>query len=406
MQVCMTKNSGIRRMKTRNLAILATALSSGAAYAQSSVTLFGLIDTGIAYTSNARSDPAVPSKGGTNWSMITGIINTSRWGLHGNESLGDGLSAIFWLESGFDSTNGAFKNGGDLFGRQAWVGVASHEYGSVTLGRQYDLVVDYLAPISATGSGFAANLAQHPYDNDNLNNNMRLNNAVKFSSAAFDGLQVGAMYAFSNEAGGFSNNNAYSLGARYARGPVTVSAAFLQVNRNAGQPNPSGAASTTDGDALTTGGRLQIYGAGAQYAFGKSSVGLVWTHSSTEDVTGILQGGSTTIGALHGHGIKFDNFEVNGQYFVMPAFSVGASYVYTMASFEPLAGTTARPHWNQVMAQANYRLSPRTEVFLEGTYQRVSGGNGNPVFDAGVFNLPPSTGSSQTVVTVGLQHRF
>jgi general bacterial porin, GBP family len=395
-------------MKTRNLAILATALFAGAAHAQSSVTLFGLIDTGIGYISNARSNPAVPSIGGSSWSQITGIVNTSRWGVHGNESLGNGLSAVFRLESGFDSTNGALKNGGDLFGRQAWVGLTSDTYGGVTFGRQYDFMVDFVGPLSATGSGFAANLAQHPYDNDNLNNNMRLNNAAKFSSAPFNGLQAGAMYAFSNEAGEFSNNRAYSFGLRYAGGPVTVSAAFLQVNRSAtpSEANATGAVSTNDGDALTTGGRLQIYGAGVQYAIGKSTAGFVWSHSSTQDVTGILQGGSTTTGALYGHGIKFDNFEINGRYFVLPMFSIGASYVYTMASFEPLTGATSRPHWNQVMAQADYRLSPRTEVFLEGTYQRVSGGNGNPVFDAGIFNLSPSTGNNQAVVTVGIQHRF
>jgi general bacterial porin, GBP family len=347
--------------------------------------------------------------GGHSWSEITGVINTSRWGLHGEEALGGGLSAMFRLESGFDSTNGALKNGGDLFGRQAWVGLSAEQYGKVTLGRQYDFVVEYVAPLSATGSGFAANLAQHPYDNDNLNNNMRLNNAVKFSSVSFHGLEAGAMYAFSNQAGGFSNNNAYSLGARYALGPIAVAAAYLQVNRNA-QPslaNPSGAASTNDGDAISTGGRLQIYGASATYDFGKSTVGLVWTHSSTDDVTGILLGGSTTIGALHGPEIKFDNFEVNARHFVTSTFSVGASYVYTTASFEPLAGAATKPHWHQVMAQADYRLSPRTDLFLEGTYQRVSGGNGNnPVFDAGVFNLSPSTGNSQAVITAGIQHRF
>jgi general bacterial porin, GBP family len=73
-------------------------------------------------------------------------------------------------------------------------------------------MVTYLAPLGATGSGFGGNLAQHPYDNDNLNNDMRLNNSVKFSSVAFNGVKVGALYAFSNQAGRVTNNNAYSTG--------------------------------------------------------------------------------------------------------------------------------------------------------------------------------------------------
>ncbi|WP_429570951.1 porin [Paraburkholderia sp. JPY419] len=51
----------------------------------------------------------------------------------------------FWLESGFDSANGEFRSGGDLFGRQAWVGLTPDGYGSITLGRQCDFIVDYVA---------------------------------------------------------------------------------------------------------------------------------------------------------------------------------------------------------------------------------------------------------------------
>jgi predicted porin len=73
--------------------------------------------------------------------------------------------------------------------------------------------------------------------------------------------------------------------------------------------------------------------------------------------------------------------------------------VYTTASFDPLAGAATKPHWHQLTGQLDYRLSKRTEVFFEGTYQQVSGGYGNPVFDAGIFNLAPATGNSQAVIT-------
>jgi general bacterial porin, GBP family len=399
-------------MNSRRIVIAAAMLFAGAAHAQSSVTLFGLIDTGIVYSNSTRVNAAKPSAGGGNeWQEFAGVVYTPRWGLRGTEDLGGGLSAVFWLENGFNSTNGTFKNGGDLFGRQAWVGLSSAQYGTVTLGRQYDFMVSYLAPLSATGSGFGGNLAEHPYDNDNLNNDMRLNNSVKFSSAAFGGVKLGALYAFSNEAGQVSNNNAYSAGLSYAFGPINLAAAYLQINRDPNAQNASGAVSTGDGDALTVGGLQRMFGLGAQYMFGKSSVGLVWTHTSTESVSALWFGGSTSNGALPGPSngagnyIKFDNFEINGRYFLRSDLSLGASYTYTMASFESSTGN-ARPHWNQVMAQADYLLSPRTDVYLEGVYQRVGGGNGIAAFDAGVYTLTPSTSNQQVVVGVGIKHRF
>ncbi|QBR03909.1 porin [Paraburkholderia pallida] len=396
----------------RTFLVFATMMAASAANAQSSVTLFGLVDTSIVYSNDARVSAAKPSAGGGSvWQQFAGSIFTPRWGLRGVEDLGGGLSAVFWLESGFNSTNGTLKNGGDLFGRQAWIGLNESRYGTLTLGRQYDFMVTYLAPLSATGSGFGGNLAEHPYDNDNLNNDLRLNNSIKFTSVSFNGLKVGAMYAFSNSAGQISNNNAYSVGVGYSFGPFNFAAAFLQINRDANFPNSAGAASTGDGDALTTGGSQRMFGAGAQYSFGKSSVGVVWTHSSTESVSSLWFGGSTSNGALPGpmggagNYIKFDNFEINGRYFLRSDLSFGASYLYTMASFNSTK-ENAFPHWNQVMAQVDYSMSTRTDIYMEGVYQHVGGGNGIPTFGAGIYTLSPATGNQQVVVAIGLKHRF
>ena len=99
-------------MKLKNLAIASALLFTGVAHAQSSVTLYGLIDTSMVYQSNV--------KGSSNYLMNSGSLSTSRWGLRGTEDLGGGLSAVFDLENGFNSANGTLKNGGDLFGR--WQG--------------------------------------------------------------------------------------------------------------------------------------------------------------------------------------------------------------------------------------------------------------------------------------------
>jgi predicted porin len=375
------------------------------------VTLYGLIDTDMAFASGAHTgNTANPSANA--FSLNSGGLSTSRWGLRGNEDLGGGLSAVFDIENGFTVNNGQAKNGGDLFGRQAWVGLSSKQYGQVTLGRQYDFIVDYVAPLSATGSGFGGNFAAHPFDNDNLDNDLRLNNSIKFSSIAYGGFKAGAMYAFSNQAGGAGNNNAYSLGASYGDGPITVAAAYLQLNRVAtagGATNTTGAASTTDSNWISYGGNQQIYTVGAQYKFSdKSQVGVVYSHSVTYNIG---NGSSPSLFgdayALTGSSIKFDNFEINGRYFVRSDFSVGASYTYTMGAFGGgVSGAPANPHWNQVMLQADYQLSPRTDVYLVGVYQRVGGGNGIQAFNAGVYNMTQSNGNQQAVAAVGMRHRF
>lgn len=387
-------------MTLKNLSITSAMLFAGVAHAQSSVTLYGLIDTSLVYVNNAKS--ATSGQNASQFLLNSGSLNTARWGLRGEEDLGGGLSAVFDLESGFNAANGTLKNGGDLFGRGAWVGLSSSQYGTVTLGRQYDLIHEYVEPMTAPGS-WGGNLSSHPYDNDNLNHDMRLNNAVKFSSVSYGGIKAGAMYAFSNEAGGTSNNNAYSLGALYGNGPFSIAAAYTQVNRSTVASNATGAVSTGDGDFLTEGGKQQIYTVGASYQFAnKSSISAIYSHSVTYDVTGLFLASGTVTGSS----LKFDNFEINGRYFVRPDLSLGLAYTYTMGALAGAGAKSADPHWNQFVAQADYSLSRRTDVYIETVYQRVGNTNGNTVFNAQVYNMTASAGNSQFVAAFGLRHRF
>jgi general bacterial porin, GBP family len=306
------------------------------------------------------------------------------------------------LENGFNAANGALQPN-DLFGRQASVGLSSNRYGSITMGRQYDFVVSNLAPLSTVVQGWGGHLASHPLNNDNLENIMRFSNSVKYSTISYNGFKAGAMYAFSNAPGQFANNSAYSLGASYARGPIKVAAAFTQINRSPTVANPTGTDTTYDANEITLGGRQQIYGVAGRYAFGQSSVGLLWTHSSTNDITAVAQGGALT--SLYGNNLKFDNFEIDGRYFVTTAFSLGLSYTYTMAQLTRSAGNVT-PHWNDVVAQADYRFSRRTDVYLEGVYQRVSGGDGIAAFNPGISTITPSSSNAQAVVGFGIRHTF
>ena len=133
-------------MKTKLSIIGLSLLATTSAFAQSSVTLYGLIDEGIGFTNNSGGHKA--------WQMQSGWVAGDRWGVKGTEDLGGGYKAVFALENGFDLNSGSLGQGGRMFGRQAYVGVQTDRFGSITAGRQYDSVVDYLAPLTANG-GYA-----------------------------------------------------------------------------------------------------------------------------------------------------------------------------------------------------------------------------------------------------------
>ena len=147
-----------------------TLTAGGAAFAQSSVTLYGLLDEGVNYTNNvqtARAGAPNGRTGASQWSMSSGVLQASRWGLRGNEDLGGGYKAIFVVESGFDVGTGKLQQGGTFFGRQSYVGLTSSTLGNVTLGRQYDSIVDSIGPMQA-GSFAMGAFADHPGDIDNV----------------------------------------------------------------------------------------------------------------------------------------------------------------------------------------------------------------------------------------------
>jgi predicted porin len=130
----------------KTLSLMAVCgIACSTAHAQSSVTLYGIVDAGFRYNSNAG--------GKSQFAIAGGNESASRFGVTGTEDLGGGYKTVFTLESGFTTTTGAMQ-AGLMFGRQAFVGVAT-PYGTVTLGRQYLTLSTYLAttrPASTTST--------------------------------------------------------------------------------------------------------------------------------------------------------------------------------------------------------------------------------------------------------------
>ncbi|BBU30566.1 porin [Burkholderia sp. THE68] len=383
----------------------ATLISmAAAAQAQGSLTLYGLIDAGLTYTSN---EIAGSGGGHSNWQMTSGAVQDSRWGLRGAEDMGAGMKAIFTLESGFNLNNGQSLSDNRIFNRRAYVGVSSRDYGTVTLGRQSDGMVDFVAPLSLTGTEFGGTHFAHPFDIDNLNDSFQINNSVKYMSPEFAGFRVGALYGFSNQAGGFTNNRAFSFGMSYVRGPWNFGVGYLQLNsaaRTPGQLNANGAVTDTTASSLqgvlsasavplgVLADSQKTLGAGVNYSFGPAVAGFVYTQSK---LTRFFQ---TNLSA------NFQNFEGNFRYALTPMVELSGAYTYSRAGGNGGGGI---PHWNQVSAMADYRFSRRTDVYIQGAWQRVSPSGSSPLGVAwinGVSN--PSSTTTQLQATAGLRHRF
>jgi general bacterial porin, GBP family len=371
------------------------------AHAQSSVTLYGVIDAGVVYANNSHVPGSASS--GQSWGVGSGTVSNTLWGLKGSEDLGGGMHAIFKLESGFNVNNGAFTQPNEIFGRQSYVGVQSNQYGTVTLGKQYDSTVDYVAPLSAAGQDLGNNLAAHPFDNDNLDSSFSINNSVKYESANYSGFKFGGLYGFSNQAGGFSDNRAYSAGASYANGPLSIAASYMQINNPGGGGNPGGAVSSADNTAPFVAARQRTFGGGVNYAFGPATVGLVYTHTKLDGLDAINTNDGYS--ALSGNSLRFDNYEINTRYALTPALGRAGAYTFTNGSFSTNTGDT-KPKYHQFSLLADYGLSKRTDVYLEGVYQHASGGDGGLLGDAAINGVSPSTTDQQVVVTVGMRHRF
>jgi general bacterial porin, GBP family len=370
------------------------------AHAQSSVTLYGSLDAGILYANNAG--------GHSMWAQGSGALSNNYFGLKGAEDLGGGLKAIFTLESGFNLNNGGYKNGDNGFNRQAFVGLQSDQYGALTLGRQYDAMNQYLAPLSEAGLGFGNNLAGHPFDNDNFAQSFSIKNAVKYSSANYQGFQFGGLYGFSNQADGFANSRAWSAGASYSNGPLNVAAGYLQLNNSGSYGGNTNGAASADQNISA---RLQrSFGVGANYTYGPAQVGFVWSHSQIDGVQSLASGGSYLPG-LGGMNLHLDNYEINGAYHLTPALAFMGSYTFTDGTVTGTGSGDQSPKWHTVVLGTDYSLSKRTDVYLAGVYQHASGNlgmqNGAPVANVAAINtLSPSSTNNQIAATVGLRHRF
>lgn len=238
-------------MKKTLLAAALLAGFAGAASAQSSVTLYGILDGGLRYNKVSIDN----GSGASNFGLAYGQQSGNRFGLRGVEDIGGGNRVTFQLENGFEFGNGTMQQSGRLFGRQAWLGVENNSWGYVRIGRQTNFATEYVGiPVDPFGTGFGQLNMGAAFG---VANTDRLSNAIKYQTPNMSGFQAGIGYSFATGSTGFyspaannsrlpgvsgtgynfaTNNNTRQLtiGARYANGPVYVAASYDKVYADQG----------------------------------------------------------------------------------------------------------------------------------------------------------------------------
>jgi len=391
-------------MKKKLLALAPLCLYGASAWAQSSLTLYGVLDEGIMFNSNVATGP---SKGAQKWYLdsLNGMYG-SRWGMKGAEDLGGGTRAIFTLESGVNLNTGAAGQGGLQFGRQAAVGLSNLRFGDLTLGRQYDSVVNYAQAVTIQGY-LASEVFQHPGDFDNTANSLRTNNAIRYASPNINGLTFGATWSVGGQPGNISGNGGYSAGAAYSNGVVTLAAAYLYfknpTSATAGQgfftSNGSGTQLTGIlNKAYASANSYQVAVAGGLYTIGPVQIGASWSNIEYGNIV-----------ALGGVSARFNNVDAGVKWSVTPAFSLGAAYDYAKGNNVHTSdgANVGNQHFNQLSVMADYFLSKRTDLYAEGAYQIAAGtsSTGAPAV-ANIGNAGDSSNTRQALVRVALRHRF
>jgi len=344
----------------KSLIALAVLAASGAAMAQSSVTLYGIADV---WVGNVSVDDGTTDTSTT--LMHSGGVSTSRWGMKGSEDLGGGLKANFQLESAVSMDTGASTG----FDRQAWVGFSGN-FGDVRFGRvssPFDNVQaastalwdSDLSPVNNPGGGVFRTASGYT---------SKPTNTIYYKTPSFSGFGGEVSYSLDedNEDGVFQPTEIAitSLSLTYAAGPFAAQFAYQEEDRN------------TVADDDFTFMRL-----GASYNFGMATAKA--TYGRAENATG------TVSGATHTADAKTDEWQIGVDVPMSSALTLSAAYA---VSTDEAIGAIPEVERSGFGLGAAYSLSKRTTVYggLKMATQEQTGKND----------------IETTVYAVGVKHTF
>jgi predicted porin len=399
------------------LVIGASLATAAPAFAQSSVTLYGIVDNGIGYQSSATTLGSTTG-GHSAFKMITGVWAGSRFGLKGAEDLGGGTKAIFTLEEGFSANSGAMSTNNLMFSRQAFVGVSNSTYGSLTAGRQYASYYQLLSPYSPTTwlTGF---YGAHPGDVDGLDTIYRANSTLLYMSPTLYGFKFSGSYSFAGVPDSVYRGSTWSAAIQYAQGPIGLAVGFSKINNSTVNGGAFGTDSATSNAGAQAGVSAVTNGYQTAQSQQRFAVGAGYTFSSQFDITATY----TNVQYVPGIGSAFHNEQIwNTGGIVLhwkptATWDFATGYSYTRAT--TANGITSSAQYQQVNLSEYYSLSKRTGLYALQAYQRANGqtlapnstGGGTHIINATAtigdgFNSSPSSSRSMVGVGVGMVHRF
>jgi len=379
----------MRRIVAKSVVATATLMGGWCTSANAqSITLYGVIDTGVEYLHNANA----AGQSVVRMAGVTGEV-PSRWGLKGSEPLGDGYKAVFTLENGFNPSTGALGQGARLFGRQAFVGIDG-PLGALTFGRQYSVFVwgvlfsgDFIGPNIYGGGSLDPWLGVPRHDN-----------SVVYRKS-FGGLSVGASYSFGRDsigsntpgegscAGAIPGNaeacREWSALLQYDAKNVGAAVAYDRQNGGPGSavnlfngltPLPMTGSGNRDSRLLVDG----------YLKFGNFKLGTAWVNRRVE------------VTSLATPSITSNQFELSGEYRITPAL-VADAMVQRIVNRQQDTRATME------MLRATYSLSVRTAVYAQVAYLQNSKA---AAYSVSVGGGTPAKGMNQSAAMVGMQHSF
>lgn len=329
-------------MKKLALVAAIAALFTGSAFAQSSVTLYGRINTSIEFQDNGVTDVAVMRD------------NASRWGLRGSEDLGGGLSAFFGLEAGFNSDTGAGSGG---FTRDAYVGLKSSSlgqirFGRIALGALYGSTIDYIGVFNHdTGTTSEDNI---------YSLNVGFANAVEYTSPSFGPVS----FSVTANAGEGTGNKTIEGVVNYDVDGLHIGGGYSKTEDTAGNDVVKG------------------FSIGAFYITGPIGLGLAYENS---DVAGLGKRDQVTGTAM---------------------YTLGAAELHLSVGYAGEWDNVSDSDALQYTLGLNYNLSKRTKLYAFYFTLDNKAGTANAIVYGGTANLPAIADESFQVLGVGIRHNF
>lgn len=376
-------------MKKSLVALAALSAVAGAAQAQSSVTLYGIVDAAVRISDNEG-----PNKDGLT-RLVGGGMSQGRWGMTVNEDLGGGLRAIANMEQRVTTDDGAQANG--VQWSQVWVGLQSTSFGRLTMGRQFNVLFDvmtttypsfkfspYLEHIKPETVWIGGSTA------DGTNLLARNANSVKYT-LVLGGLTAQAQVSAGEGSATIPKTVGGSL--KYAFGPVGIGGGYLQEEVNGGP-------------------KVDVYTVGVGYTVGP--VFLNASYYKTEYDPGLPAGyitpliTGTSLAAILGTNSaaqtgEREAFMVGGTYNITSALVLGVQYW----GFEQttIAGAS-NGKYDAFAVALDYAFSKRTDAYAIVDMTKLK--------DGARFNGTASPGGTlaatgaddRTAFTVGIRHRF